>query len=80
MYKAIKTVLDKVLAFFGIVFLFFPLMLVALAIKIDSPGPAFFRQERVGMNEKRFKVSKLRPMKRTDVVFEIANPVIGTAH
>lgn len=77
MYKAIKTALDKVLAFFGIVFLFFPLMLVALAIKIDSPGPAFFRQERVGMNEKRFKVFKFRTMKRTDVVFDIDHPVIG---
>ena len=39
---------------------FFPL--IALAIKLDSPGPVFFRQERVGNKEQLFKLFKFRTM------------------
>ena len=39
---------------------FFPL--IALAIKLDSSGPVFFRQERVGYKEKRFVLCKFRTM------------------
>jgi exopolysaccharide biosynthesis polyprenyl glycosylphosphotransferase len=40
-----------------------PLMaLIALAIRIDSPGPVFFRQERVGRNGRRFRIWKFRSM------------------
>jgi len=58
----IKKVLDKIIAFFGVV-LSFPLMLVAIiAIKIDSKGSVFFKQERVGENTKIFTAFKLRTM------------------
>jgi exopolysaccharide biosynthesis polyprenyl glycosylphosphotransferase len=36
--------------------------MVAIAIKLDSPGPVFFRQERVGLNRRRFKLFKFRTM------------------
>jgi exopolysaccharide biosynthesis polyprenyl glycosylphosphotransferase len=36
--------------------------LVALAIKLDSPGPVFFRQDRVGLNRRRFRMLKFRSM------------------
>jgi exopolysaccharide biosynthesis polyprenyl glycosylphosphotransferase len=36
--------------------------LVALLIKLDSPGPVFFRQERVGLNKRRFTLVKFRTM------------------
>jgi exopolysaccharide biosynthesis polyprenyl glycosylphosphotransferase len=36
--------------------------LVALIIKLDSPGPAFFMQERVGLHKRRFKMFKFRSM------------------
>ena len=54
--------LDKIIAVFGIVSSF-PLMLVAIiAIKIDSKGSVFFKQERVGENKKIFIALKLRTM------------------
>lgn len=37
-------------------------LITALAIKLDSPGPVFFRQERAGKNGKAFKVFKFRSM------------------
>jgi lipopolysaccharide/colanic/teichoic acid biosynthesis glycosyltransferase len=38
------------------------LVACAIAIKFDSPGPVFFRQRRVGKNERRFEVLKFRSM------------------
>ncbi len=37
-------------------------LLVAIAIKLDSPGPVFFLQERVGLNHRRFRMIKFRSM------------------
>jgi polysaccharide biosynthesis protein PslA len=39
------------------------LLLVALAIKLDSPGPIFFRQDREGFNNQRFRIWKFRSMR-----------------
>ncbi len=39
-----------------------PLALLAILIKLDSPGPVFFRQERVGYKGKNFKIFKFRSM------------------
>lgn len=38
------------------------LLLVAAAIRLDSPGPVFFRQERVGLNGRIFRIHKFRTM------------------
>jgi lipopolysaccharide/colanic/teichoic acid biosynthesis glycosyltransferase len=38
------------------------LLLVALGIKLDSPGPVFFIQERMGYNKRRFRMIKFRTM------------------
>jgi len=40
------------------------MMMVALAIKLDSPGPVFYRQERVGQGGRRFTLLKLRSMRQ----------------
>jgi exopolysaccharide biosynthesis polyprenyl glycosylphosphotransferase len=41
-----------------------PLMaLIALLVKLDSPGPVFYAQERVGMNGRRFRMVKFRSMR-----------------
>ena len=57
-----KTVLDRVSAFFGLV-LVSPIMLaVAAIVKIDSRGPVFFKQTRLGLNGKPFTLFKFRTM------------------
>ena len=60
-----KRVLDVALSGVGIVALSPVLALTAVAIKLDSPGPALFKQERVGANGVRFNIYKFRSM-RTD--------------
>lgn len=58
----VKRVLDLTLGLLMVPVLI-PLMgLVALAIKLDSTGPVFFVQERVGMNKRRFRMLKFRTM------------------
>ncbi len=59
---AAKRVIDVLVAFLGLI-LSAPLALVAaIAIKSESSGPVFYRQERVGQNEKRFTLFKFRSM------------------
>ncbi|MBT2990635.1 MAG: undecaprenyl-phosphate glucose phosphotransferase [Candidatus Thiodiazotropha sp. (ex Ctena orbiculata)] len=59
----IKAVEDRVLAFL-ILILVSPIMLVtAILIKFESPGPVFFRQERTGWDGKNFRIWKFRSMK-----------------
>ncbi|HEY2258170.1 MAG TPA: sugar transferase [Solirubrobacteraceae bacterium] len=59
---AIKYALDRVLALAAVVVLA-PLMLtIALAVRLSSPGPVFFRQWRVGLNGQLFALYKFRTM------------------
>jgi exopolysaccharide biosynthesis polyprenyl glycosylphosphotransferase len=61
-YLRIKRVMDAALALMGLV-LSAPLFLLAVAaIKCTSKGPVFFRQERLGLNEKPFMLTKFRTM------------------
>lgn len=57
-----KRFLDVVISFAGIIF-FIPFwILVSIWIKLDSPGPVFYRQERFGLNGKIFLIFKFRSM------------------
>jgi lipopolysaccharide/colanic/teichoic acid biosynthesis glycosyltransferase len=57
-----KRMLDLLLAAVGLVVLA-PVLLAAMAwVRIDSPGPVFFRQERVGRHGRVFRIHKLRTM------------------
>ncbi|MFG1461272.1 exopolysaccharide biosynthesis polyprenyl glycosylphosphotransferase [Xanthobacter sp. DSM 24535] len=58
----LKALEDYSVAVIGLILVSPILMLAALAIKLDSPGPIFFRQPRVGLNNKVFTVFKLRTM------------------
>ncbi|MCX4374765.1 MAG: sugar transferase, partial [Lachnospiraceae bacterium] len=58
----IKRVIDIVGALVGLVLTAIITPFVAAAIKIDSPGPVFFSQTRIGKNGRRFKIWKFRSM------------------
>ena len=58
-----KRLFDIIFSLLGILFLFPVFIFVSILIKIDSSGPVFFLQERVGLNGKLFKIIKFRSMK-----------------
>jgi sugar transferase (PEP-CTERM system associated) len=60
---AVKRALDLSLGILGLVISLPIMALVALAVKLDSKGPAIFRQQRVGLGGRTFKVLKFRSMR-----------------
>jgi lipopolysaccharide/colanic/teichoic acid biosynthesis glycosyltransferase len=63
----LERLIDILLSFIGLVLLTVPFALIALAIKLDSKGPVFFRQERVGLRGKVFRAWKFRTTKGCSV-------------
>lgn len=59
---AFKRLMDIVGSLLGLIFLSPLMLLVAVAIKLESPGPVFFVQERMGLDGKRFSMLKFRSM------------------
>ena len=71
MYRnGVKRMLDMVLALGGLMIGGWALLLLAIAVKLDSPGPVFFRQKRVGIHKTHFNILKFRTM-RTDTPSDI---------
>lgn len=60
--RFLKRLIDLVIAFCILVPMFPIWAVVALAIRIDSRGPVFYHQDRIGLNGRRFTVSKFRSM------------------
>lgn len=60
--KKLKRLMDIVLSMILLIVTFPATFLTVLAIKIDSKGPIFYKQERMGMNGKVFKILKFRTM------------------
>ena len=58
-----KRLLDVVLSGCGIIVLAPVYLVLGIAIKIDDPGPVFFRQKRVGIHKSHFQILKFRTMK-----------------
>lgn len=58
----VKRVIDMVVSVFGLLVSTPITLLTAVAIKVDSPGPIFYRQERVGQNGEPFTIYKFRSM------------------
>ncbi len=59
----IKRIMDVLISFLGLI-LATPIMIIAsILIKLESRGPAFFSQKRVGLNDKEFTIYKLRSMR-----------------
>lgn len=61
-YSFFKRCFDIFFSFLGIVLLSLPMLIVAIAIKCDSKGPVFFKQDRIGKNKTIFKILKFRSM------------------
>jgi lipopolysaccharide/colanic/teichoic acid biosynthesis glycosyltransferase len=59
----VKRVFDIVVAGFGLLLLSPLFVLLALSIRLDSPGPVFFRQQRVGRHGQPFRIHKFRTMR-----------------
>ena len=64
-YRYIKRIIDVVLSGLAIIILSPLLLILCIAIKLDSPGPILFTQKRVGIHETYFQIYKFRTM-RTD--------------
>ena len=62
-YSFLKRFFDIVASFCALVVLALPILVVAVIIKCTSPGTAFYRQERLGLNGKRFCIIKFRTMR-----------------
>jgi len=58
----LKRLIDMLGSLVGIILLSPLMLLAAAAIKLTSPGPAIFTQERVGLNKRRFRMYKFRTM------------------
>lgn len=58
----IKRLLDIVLSVLGIVICCIPMIIIAIAIKLDSPGPVLFKQKRIGYKGKVYEIWKFRSM------------------
>ena len=61
--KKLKRFIDIVLSFLGIVVLCLPILIIVIAIKLDSNGPVFFKQKRVGIHKTHFNILKFRTMR-----------------
>ena len=61
-YLFIKRFFDILLSFGAAALLLLPMAVVALVIKLDSPGPVFYKQERLSKNGKPFQIYKFRSM------------------
>ena len=57
-----KRILDLVIAIPVLLLALIPMLIIAAAIKLNSKGPVFFRQERLGKNGKVFRMLKFRSM------------------
>lgn len=57
-----KTFIDIALSVIGLFFCCIPMLIIAIAIKCESKGPALFKQKRLGKNQKVFTVYKFRTM------------------
>ncbi len=61
--KIVKRIFDIAISGMGLVFLALPMLVVAILIKCEDPGPVIFKQKRIGENKNQFLLYKFRSMK-----------------
>lgn len=77
-YFIIKKIIDFVLSLLGIIVLSPLFLIFAIIIKIESRGPVFFKQKRVGKNKEYFNILKFRSM-RTDTPKDMPTHMLKNA-
>lgn len=77
-YFIIKRIIDFVLSLLGIIVLSPLFLIFAIIIKIESIGPVFFKQKRVGKNKEYFNILKFRSM-RTDTPKDMPTHMLKNA-
>ena len=60
--KIIKRIMDFILSLMGLIILTVPMLIVAVAIKLESKGPVIFKQDRIGYKGDVYKMYKFRSM------------------
>lgn len=63
MYLIVKRLFDFILALIGLILLSPLFLIIIISIKLDSKGPVFFKQKRVGFNKTHFNILKFRTMR-----------------
>ncbi|MHB0809366.1 MAG: sugar transferase [Facklamia hominis] len=63
MYIYAKRIIDFILSMLGLIILSPLFLILAIWIKLDSPGPVFFRQKRIGIHRTFFDIYKFRTMR-----------------
>ena len=74
--RYLKRFLEILFSLIGIVLLSIPMLIVALIIKLDTPGPVLFKQKRIGIHKSEFKILKFRSMK-TDVPKDVPTHLLA---
>lgn len=76
-YLKVKRVIDLVLSVLAAVILSPLFLILFIAIKMDTPGPIFFKQKRVGINKTHFNILKFRTM-RIDTPKDTPTHLLGS--
>lgn len=63
--RYIKRIIDIILSACGIIVLAIPMLIIALAVKLDSKGPVLFWQKRIGIHKTTYQMPKFRSMYTT---------------
>ena len=74
-YMYIKSTLDFIISLLALIVLALPMVILALIIKLDDRGPVFFKQKRIGKDQKHFMMLKFRTM-RTDTPKDTATHLL----
>lgn len=77
-YIIIKNVLDFILSLLALIVLFPFFCIFAIIIKLESKGPVFFKQKRIGKDKKKFYIYKFRTM-RTDTPKDMPTHMLKNA-
>ena len=77
MYPLLKRAFDILFSLLVLLFGGWLYLIIALVIRVGSPGPVLFRQERVGLRKRNFQILKFRTM-RADAPRDTPTPVSYT--